>query len=88
MLELLYYYLNYAGVLSLTDLKILVNMNRTQNQDEYDVFILQMSISAAHELTHLLTNFLTGNGDVSTPPTSHVNGMPVGSGEAGRYWEV
>ncbi len=57
--------------------------------DTRSVFFFQMAISVAHEITHILTSFLTGMLDSFTPPTVAPEGYTDidGHGEAGRFWE-
>ncbi|KAM5354426.1 hypothetical protein ACJ41O_001075 [Fusarium nematophilum] len=50
----------------------------------------QMILTLAHEITHLLTGFLTGAARPMTPPTIGLKGYTLPEskiGEAGRYWE-
>ena len=61
-------------------------MATTRNAEEYRVFVFQMAICVAHEITHTLTGFLTGSARPPSPPTVAVPGM--NKGEAGRWWEL
>ncbi|TPX11442.1 uncharacterized protein E0L32_007861 [Thyridium curvatum] len=72
-----------AGQLRLSP-RILQNMTATRNNDTYNVYMFQMTISVAHELGHFLTGFLSGTGRPVTPDEV---GVPGAAGEAGYFWE-
>lgn len=59
-------------------------MTATRNNDTYNVYMFQMTISVAHELGHFLTGFLSGTGRPVTPDEV---GVPGAAGEAGYFWE-
>ncbi|KAF3805003.1 hypothetical protein GCG54_00005748 [Colletotrichum gloeosporioides] len=55
----------------------------------YALFKFQMVITVAHEICHMLTNFLTGAHRPNTPSSLKVAGYGgPRTGESGRWWEV
>lgn len=55
----------------------------------YALFKFQMVITVAHEICHMLTNFLTGADRPHTPPGLKVAGYGNRmTGESSRWWEV
>lgn len=57
-------------------------------RDNYNKFKFQMVIAVVHEITHILTGYITGQAEPLTPPTVTLELYgDTRKGEAGRHWE-